>query len=100
LTGTGCDMMAIVRVLADETGKPVVDRTGLQGRFDLKLDWTPEPPPIAAAPGAQPVAPNPLDLSGPTIFTAVQQQLGLKLEARKAPVPVLVIEHAEKPSVN
>jgi uncharacterized protein (TIGR03435 family) len=60
----------------------VLDRTGLKGSFDITLDWTPE---------------NNADLaSGPTIFTAVQEQLGLKLEARKGPVDVLVVDSAEK----
>jgi uncharacterized protein (TIGR03435 family) len=63
----------------------VVDQTGLKGLFEIKLDWTPDD-------GA---AANDL-ATGPSIFTAVQEQLGLKLESRKGPLDVLVIDHAEK----
>jgi uncharacterized protein (TIGR03435 family) len=77
--------------------QPVVDTTGLQGFFELKLQWTPEnrtSPPSAvgsADTGAAPdVAP------GPTIFEAVQTQLGLKLEPRKGPLEVIVVDRAEK----
>ena len=67
---------------------PVLDMTGMQGSFELHLEWTPEdtPPDLA---------------DKPSIFMAVQEQLGLKLEARKVPVEMLVIDHLEKvPSEN
>jgi uncharacterized protein (TIGR03435 family) len=72
---------------------PVLNQTDRPGMFDVKLDWARDngiPP--ALAPGAAP--PEPAD--GPSIFEAVQQQLGLKLEKRKGPVDVLVVDHAEK----
>ena len=84
-------------------GRTVIDKTGLKGEYDFKLKWTPEPgeegleslglPPV-------PPSPQPADTNGPSIFTAVQEQLGLKLESTKGPVDVLVIDHAEKPSEN
>jgi uncharacterized protein (TIGR03435 family) len=80
------------------TERPVVDRTGLKGSFDIDLTWTPDPSSAlfaAAPPDAAPVDPN-----GPSIFTAVQEQLGLKLESQKAPLPALVIERIEAPTEN
>jgi uncharacterized protein (TIGR03435 family) len=80
------------------TQRTVVDRTGLKGGFDADLTWTPDPssPLLAAAPpDAAPADPN-----GPSIFTAVQEQLGLKLESQKAPLPALVIDRIEPPTAN
>jgi bla regulator protein blaR1 len=82
-------------------GRIVVDRTGLTGAYDFNLTWTPDQ--IANRP---PGAPEPLingvpiDPNGPSIFTAVQEQLGLKLESQKGPVNVLVIDRAEHPIEN
>jgi uncharacterized protein (TIGR03435 family) len=72
--------------------RPVVDRTGLTGTFNIQLTFTRENP---AAMGLSPDLP---DNAAPSIFVALQQQLGLKLEPVKAPVDVLVVDHAEKPS--
>jgi uncharacterized protein (TIGR03435 family) len=83
-------------------GRVVIDSTGLQGGYDFTLKWSPvdlsAAPPDANVDGR---ASNPTtDSSGPSLFTALQEQLGLKLEPRKAPVDVLVIDHVEKPSPN
>jgi len=75
--------------------RPVENRTGLEWTFDFELDWTPELPVPADAPPAPPADPN-----GPSIFTAVKEQLGLKLEPRKQPVDVLVVDRAERPTAN
>jgi uncharacterized protein (TIGR03435 family) len=76
--------------------RPVIDQTGLRaGGYDFDLSFTNDLP--ALTPGAPP--PD-LDTSGPTIFQAFREQLGLKLDARKAPVEVLIIDHAEKPDAN
>jgi uncharacterized protein (TIGR03435 family) len=75
-------------------GRPVVDRTGLTGIYDLELTWTPDQPP-AARDGAPPLA---IDPNGPSLFTAVQEQLGLKLEPTTGPVEMLVIDSAERPT--
>jgi uncharacterized protein (TIGR03435 family) len=83
----------MTRELSGELGRLVIDRTNLTGKYDLTLKWTPAmgPPPML---NGQP------DTSAPDIFTAIQEQLGLKLESTKAPVPVLVIDHAELPQEN
>lgn len=65
---------------------PVLDMTGLKGFYDLKLEWTPE----------SLYGPAETDPSGPTLRSALQEQLGLKLETRKAPVDLIVVDHAEK----
>jgi uncharacterized protein (TIGR03435 family) len=90
-------------VLSRQVGRTVVDKTGLTGTYDVTLDWTPDegagPPPGGPAPPGQPDHASSSD-SGPSIFTAIQEQLGLKLESAKGPVDVLVIDHIEKPSEN
>jgi uncharacterized protein (TIGR03435 family) len=81
--------------------RPMIDRTGLKARYDFVLKWTPDDsqfigmrPPGASLPGNdKPDAP-------PSLFTAIQEQLGLKLESAKAAVDVLVIDHVEMPSPN
>ena len=82
-----------VRNLGGFAGRPVIDRTGLTGAYDYELTWTPDEPP---PPGVQP--PPWYDPNGPSLQTAVQEQLGLKLEATTGPYEVLVIDAAEKPS--
>jgi uncharacterized protein (TIGR03435 family) len=78
--------------------RPVVDQTGLQGRYDFTLSWTPDEFQFGGL-GVKP--PPPSDTAAnPDLFTAIQQQLGLKLESTKAPAEVLVIDHVEKPSEN
>jgi uncharacterized protein (TIGR03435 family) len=74
----------------------VIDRTGLTGQFDYDLEWTP----IAAPAGVQAVAPTVSPDGPPNIFTALQEQLGLKLESAKDVIPVLVIDSASQPSEN
>ena len=73
-------------------GRIVVDKTGLDGRYELSLKWTPDD-----APGGTGTAPAD---TGPSIFTAIQEQLGLKLESQKGPVQILVIDRIETPSEN
>jgi uncharacterized protein (TIGR03435 family) len=97
----------IADVLSRIVGRVVVDKTSLKGLYDFTLNWTPEEgqgPMIRGAgdPGAGALSKDaaPPDASGPTIFTASQEQLGLKLESQKGPVDTIVIEHVEKPSRN
>jgi len=85
----------------DELGRPVVDRTGLKGKYDVDLKWSPDP----NLSGMTPEPPSgtetsPPDPSGPSIFTAIQEQLGLKLEYTKGPEEAIVIAHIERPSEN
>jgi uncharacterized protein (TIGR03435 family) len=70
--------------------RPVVDQTGLTGRFDLRLTWTPDGSQSATESADAP----------PDFFTAIQEELGLKLVSTKAPVDVLIIDHVERPSAN
>jgi uncharacterized protein (TIGR03435 family) len=76
----------------------VIDKTGLRGPFSVDLQWVPDVLRERALQGGPPPVVNgqPVDLSGPSLYTALQEQLGLKLESRKGPVDVLVIDHAEK----
>ena len=79
--------------------RPVVDRTGLQGRFDFTLNWTPDESQFRSM-GVQVPQPSP-DASGPPgLFTAIQEQLGLRLESVTAPVEAIVIDSVERPSEN
>ena len=81
--------------LANVVGRVVVDNTGIAGRYDLVLKWTPEDRADAGFNGG-----GTAQDSGPSIFTALQEQLGLKLEPQKGPVEVLVIDRIEMPSEN
>jgi bla regulator protein blaR1 len=80
-------------------GRTVVNQTALPGTYDFTLHWTRE---RLAAPGQQGSQPSALstDPDGPSLFTALQEQLGLRLVSTKAPVEVLVIDHIERPSEN
>jgi uncharacterized protein (TIGR03435 family) len=82
----------------------VIDETGLAGRYDFTLNWTPIEGGANAASGSgtsEPAAGAPaIDQGGPSLFTALPEQLGLKLVPIKAPVEVLVIEQVERPSPN
>jgi uncharacterized protein (TIGR03435 family) len=82
--------------LPDFVGRPVLDRTGLDGMFDFQIEFLVELRRAGGDAAAEPAA----EISGVPIFTALQQQLGLKLESGKAPVSVLVIDRAEKPTEN
>ena len=83
--------------LAMFVGRPVLDKTGLKGKYDIDLRWTPD----AAGKPSPAVGPlEPIDTTGPSIFTALQEQLGLKLESAIGQAKVLVIDHAARPSEN
>jgi uncharacterized protein (TIGR03435 family) len=87
----------------DLGGRVVIDATGLQGSYDFTLKWSPSyasPTLPGAASQDGGASSATADSSGPSFFTALQEQLGLKLEPRKAPVEVLVIDHIEQPSPN
>lgn len=78
--------------------RPVVDQTGIQGRFDFLLQWTPDESQFASFGPVPRPAPGPN--APPGLFTAIQEQLGLRMESTRAPVDVLVIDRVEKPSEN
>jgi uncharacterized protein (TIGR03435 family) len=103
LESTGTDVEVLARVLSDQLGRTVVDKTGLKGNYDFKLDWTPDdagsavPKNGSSAPGDNAAAPG---AGGPSLFTALEEQLGLKLEATKGPVDVVVIDQLQQPTAN
>jgi uncharacterized protein (TIGR03435 family) len=84
---------ALIYQLSSQLGRPVIDKTGLTGNYEIKLEW-------ARDLGSASSDAAPSDASGPSIFTAVQEQLGLKLVSTKGPVDTLVIDHAEPPTAN
>jgi uncharacterized protein (TIGR03435 family) len=87
----------LISMLSGRVARTIVDKTGLTGRFDLNLEFTPDQLPQGSPPPGAPPLP-PIDPNGPSIFTALQEQLGLKLESRQGPVEVLVIDHVEQPT--
>jgi uncharacterized protein (TIGR03435 family) len=87
--------------LSNELGRRVIDKTGLAGKYDFELNWASSqdsPAQIRSTQTAEPTLPS--DPDGPSIFTALQEQLGLRLESGKGQVEVLVIDRAERPSKN
>jgi uncharacterized protein (TIGR03435 family) len=80
-------VVSLLPLLNDQAGRPVVDKTGLTGSYDFTLQYT-------AAIGAGP------DATGPSVFTALEEQLGLKLEPAKESIDVLVIDSIDKPAEN
>jgi uncharacterized protein (TIGR03435 family) len=92
VTGSDHTVALLAEQLSRSLGRIVVDQTGLDGRYELSLKWTPDD--AGAGTGTA------LADTGPSIFTAIQEQLGLKLESRKGPVPILVIDHIDLPSQN
>lgn len=102
LTGDGVAMEFIVQVLSTQVRRPVLDKTGLKGKYDFKLTFTPDGP-QGFGPGPPPAGvepPPPPDPNGPTIYTAVQEQMGLALKSEKRPVDMIVIDRVEKASEN
>jgi uncharacterized protein (TIGR03435 family) len=87
ITSQATTLDHFAEVLSRHVDYPVVNRTGLDGKFNLKLEWSPE-------------SSRPESNAGPSLFTAVQEQLGLRLRAQKAPIEVLVIDRAERPTEN
>jgi uncharacterized protein (TIGR03435 family) len=92
LTGSRTFMWQVVDMLSGMlslAGRPVVDRTGLKGCYDFTLEWDPN----ESAPGDDTTK---AQVYGPSLFSAIQEQLGLRLDAQRSPVSVLVIDHAER----
>jgi uncharacterized protein (TIGR03435 family) len=103
LSGQAVPIGNLVNMLSQQLHQTVIDKTGLAGKYDLELNWTPDQgsdPMFKGPDGAPPRADTAPDASGPSIFTAVQEQLGLKLQSTKGPVETLVIDHIEMPSEN
>ena len=105
LTAQAVPIANLVRQLSLQLGSTIVDKTGLTGNYDFTLQWAPDEgtgPTMMRPEGGPPSSADapPPDATGPSLFTALQEQLGLKLEARKEPVDVIVIDHIEQPSPN
>jgi bla regulator protein BlaR1 len=99
---TTLDLIAGALPGIGQQGKTMINETGLTGRYDFTLEWVmgqgdvPPPPPPGGAPASEP-PPAP---QGPTFLEAVDEQLGMKLKAGKATLPILMVDHVEKPSEN
>jgi uncharacterized protein (TIGR03435 family) len=104
LTFLACPMAIVVAVMSNQMHRTVLDQTGLKGNYDFAIQWRKDQTmwgmprePRGVDPGPDAAPPDP---SGPSFFTALQEQLGLKLESTKGPVDVIVIDHIERPSEN
>lgn len=90
----GRTLAELATALSQRVGRPVTDRTGLAGRHVIQLDWVPDPRPGAPIDPSAAAAPD----DGVVLFTALQEQLGLKLESERVDVEVVVIDHVERPT--
>jgi uncharacterized protein (TIGR03435 family) len=105
LTGQGIDIAHLLNALSDQgIDRTIFDKTGLTGEYDFTLQWKPEDAsaPMSGGLGGSPPGNGGTTASdsGPSLFTALQEQLGLKLEPQKGPVDVIVVDHIERPSPN
>jgi bla regulator protein blaR1 len=100
LTSQGTPIDLLATQLSLRLGRAVVDKTGLKGNYAFNLRWTPDSNELERLKQGNEEHPaqSPVDPNGPSLFTALQEQLGLKLEPRDERVPVMVIDHAESPS--
>jgi uncharacterized protein (TIGR03435 family) len=97
----GAPISQVANALANFVGRTVVDKTGLTGSYEFTLTWTPDQMPQRPPGAPEPLVNGvPIDPNGPSIFTAVQEQLGLKLDSQRGPVKILVIDRAEHPTEN
>lgn len=101
LDGKGVTMTELAaslsRAYTAALGRNVIDGTGLTGQYDIHLEWSMDLPTAASDDAGKSTSPG---LQSPSIFTALEEQLGLRLESAKGPVEVVVIDHIEKPSEN
>jgi uncharacterized protein (TIGR03435 family) len=99
MSGRGVTLELLAAQLSPRVDRVVVDRTGHAGMFDIDLEWTPSEAARAAVAALTPgAAPEAEDFNRPGIFTALEEQLGLKLEPSRGQVDVLFVESAERPS--
>jgi uncharacterized protein (TIGR03435 family) len=96
LVARGVSMAALARLLAERADRPGLDRTGLEGVYDLELEWSSDLGLRQAPPGS--AGAGELTADGLSLFTALQEQLGLRLEPGRGPVDVIVIDRAEPPT--
>ncbi|HKN21259.1 MAG TPA: TIGR03435 family protein [Terracidiphilus sp.] len=103
IESTGSAIALLASLLSGQLGRTVVDKTELRGNYDYKLDWTPDDAAPVMLKSSNPTpGDNSLsqDTGGPSLFTALEEQLGLKLESTKGPVDVIVIDHMEQATAN
>jgi uncharacterized protein (TIGR03435 family) len=100
ITAGGATMAQLANALSALVGRVVRDRTGLADDFEFTLRWTPDQIPRGYDKKANAMGLPKIDADGPSLFTAMREQLGLKLDSSRGPVDVLVIDHAEKPNEN
>ena len=91
MIGTNATMANLTLMLARQLDRPVLDRTGLTGKYNFQFVWTPDSGPCSGSPDSS---------NAPSIFTALEETLGLRLESIKGPVDSLIIDHADRPSEN
>jgi uncharacterized protein (TIGR03435 family) len=94
----GMPMLELARSLSPMVGRIVIDKTGLKGRYDFQMTYAPEGRGFGPGPGPGGAEPPPVDPNTPSLFTALQEQLGLKLESERGPVDVVVIDRIEQPT--
>ena len=98
--GGAIPMTQLAQFLSQNLGRTVLDKTGLEGNYTFEVKYTPEqipaPPPGGLPPGAPPLPP--IDPNGPSLTTALQEQLGLKLDATRGPVQMFVIDKVSQPT--
>lgn len=94
----GMAIIELARALSPMVGRIVIDKTGLKGRYDFQMTFAPEGRGFGPGPGPGPAEPPPADPNTPSLFTALQEQLGLKLESERGSVDVVVIDRVEQPS--
>jgi uncharacterized protein (TIGR03435 family) len=95
ITAENAPLEYLTEALTWLLGKPVLDRTGLEGSFDYKLEWSPDETQLRSL-----EAPPETDGATPSLAAAIQQQIGLKLVSRRGPVELIVVEKAERPTAN
>jgi len=103
LEANGGTTAFLTHALSNVVGRTVVDKTGLTGNYDYTLNWTPDEgsmPMPGPGGGGPPRGDAPIDPNGPSLFTALEEQLGLKLQSEKGTVDVIVIDHIDQPTEN
>jgi bla regulator protein blaR1 len=101
LTAQAAPISSLLNALrAESMERPLLDKTGLTGKYDFTLTWAPENVSVAVPGGAASSQGVPGDPAAPSLFVALEEQLGLKLESGKAPIEIIVIDRAERPSGN
>src|SRR5262249_6460023 len=100
ITGQRVSMRLMAQLLSGRTRRTVFDRTQIPGEFDVTLQWTPDPNESASLKEFVLSRPPDDTMPFPSLFTAIREQLGLKLDSAKGPVDFFFIEHAQKPAAN